>query len=371
MVTWLERGGIEMWLLGAIGALRPLGIESDICFRGPTAGRLIKEFEAVGASVIQVSQGHLGPFDRRHREAIRSLLLTNNYDAVHSHCGDLSFAFLEEAKTAGVRERLVLYHSAEPHRVETPPAWLRPLILATEPIWQRHCRRRTRAAATHFLGCSEEVAQRIGAPPSAGVLHLGVDTDRFYPGAKQNPPGKRTRVVTVGRLDASKNHATVLNVAALSRERGLPFVFLLAGVGPYREQLEAEATQRGLLNVEFLGQVSDVPKLLSECDFALHPSVLEGLSIAVLEYQASGLPVVASNIPQNLEALAPDLRPFTSNPFDAAQMQKSLEDWLWVDSLERLRSQGRRWVEERFSLAAATAKLAMLYGQKKKISEND
>jgi glycosyltransferase involved in cell wall biosynthesis len=86
-------------------------------------------------------------------------------------------------------------------------------------------------------------------------------------------------------------------VAVVRRERpGLRLV--VAGDGPQRTALEAEAERLGLGGAaRFLGERADVPELLAAMNLVVHPSESEGLPNAVLEAMASGLPVIAAAIP--------------------------------------------------------------------------
>ena len=55
--------------------------------------------------------------------------------------------------------------------------------------------------------------------------------------------------------------------------------------------------------VRFPGQVKDISGLLHACDIGVLISKHEGLPNAVLEYMAAGLPVIATDLPGNREAL--------------------------------------------------------------------
>ena len=61
-------------------------------------------------------------------------------------------------------------------------------------------------------------------------------------------------------------------------------------------------------NVVFLGFVSDVSGLLSACDLGILCSGSEGYSNTVMEYGASGLPIVGNDVPGIAEAIAPENR---------------------------------------------------------------
>ena len=79
---------------------------------------------------------------------------------------------------------------------------------------------------------------------------------------------------------------------------------VLIGDGPERPALEARVKLRGLTlgvgqAVYLAGSVSDATSMLREADLFVLPSREEGMSIALLEAMALGMPLVASSIPGN------------------------------------------------------------------------
>ncbi|MBL0744023.1 glycosyltransferase [Chryseolinea lacunae] len=81
-------------------------------------------------------------------------------------------------------------------------------------------------------------------------------------------------------------------------------VLLIAGEGPFRKVLEAEVDALGLRGKVFLlGTRADVPMLLKLADAFVFPSHYEGLPGALIEAMMSQTPIVASDIPENLECV--------------------------------------------------------------------
>ena len=90
---------------------------------------------------------------------------------------------------------------------------------------------------------------------------------------------------------------------------------MLVGTGALEEEIRAKVHSLNLdESVIFAGQRRDVNKLMQAMDVFLFPSLFEGLSIAAIEAQAAGLPVITSDaIP--VEAKVSDL--FWQLPLDA------------------------------------------------------
>jgi glycosyltransferase involved in cell wall biosynthesis len=77
-----------------------------------------------------------------------------------------------------------------------------------------------------------------------------------------------------------------------------------SSAGSYQQVLEAQAARLGIgSRIRFLGDRADAPALLRMMDLVVQPSREEGFSNAVIEAMAAGLPVVATRVAGNAEAL--------------------------------------------------------------------
>jgi len=65
------------------------------------------------------------------------------------------------------------------------------------------------------------------------------------------------------------------------------------------------AKELGIENsIKFLGNRNDVPEILQIIDVFVLPSLYEGMSNALMEAMATGLPIIATDIPENRELLS-------------------------------------------------------------------
>jgi glycosyltransferase involved in cell wall biosynthesis len=119
--------------------------------------------------------------------------------------------------------------------------------------------------------------------PKLRVIPNGIDTARYGPPGGGGP---EFTWLAVGRLMWKKDYPTLLQAFA-----GLPGLLLIAGEGPDDAELRAAAPP----NVRFLGARDDVPDLMRSADAFVMSSLVEGLSVALLEAAASGLPAVATD----------------------------------------------------------------------------
>lgn len=118
--------------------------------------------------------------------------------------------------------------------------------------------------------------------------------------------GKGLRAISVGRLIEAKGHSYLIDaIGMLSSAERRNFHLTVVGDGALAAQLMQQVRELDLSSaVTFLGKVSHdrIADLLSEANIYFQPSVIcddgteENLSVAVLEAQQVGLPIVASDI---------------------------------------------------------------------------
>lgn len=104
-------------------------------------------------------------------------------------------------------------------------------------------------------------------------------------------------VAVVARLHPQKGHRYLIEALPSILERVPNAVFLFAGDGPLREELEREVERAQVGHaVRMLGARNDVPDLLAISSLFVLPSLWEGMPNAVMEAMAAGLPVVATGV---------------------------------------------------------------------------
>jgi glycosyltransferase involved in cell wall biosynthesis len=110
---------------------------------------------------------------------------------------------------------------------------------------------------------------------------------------EQRPIGD---LVTVGNLEAVKNHRYLLQVLAQAKQAGRVYTLDIFGEGPMRKDLQQLARTLGLeRQVRLRGFQTDVRSLLPSYRACVHASYSESLPLAIIEAMAAGLPVVAGD----------------------------------------------------------------------------
>jgi glycosyltransferase involved in cell wall biosynthesis len=136
-------------------------------------------------------------------------------------------------------------------------------------------------------------------------------------------------ILSVGRLTAAKNYRIALKaIADLSTRTDYAFKWLIAGDGSLRNELEELVSTLSLDGVvEFLGTREDISILMRDADIFFVPSAWEGFGIAAVEAMASGLPIVASDIPGLGEVVGKEAG-LLVNPASPEEMSLALEKLL-------------------------------------------
>ncbi len=117
----------------------------------------------------------------------------------------------------------------------------------------------------------------------------------------ENIPESGKILLSVGELNDNKNHLTVINSM-----KKLPqdYHYVICGVGDKRDLYLNLAKELGITNrLHLLGYRTDVIEIMKASDYFVFPSKREGLSVALMEAMASGLPCVASKIRGNSDLI--------------------------------------------------------------------
>jgi len=169
-------------------------------------------------------------------------------------------------------------------------------------------------------------------------------------------------VAVIGNLWPVKGHRTLVEAAAMLRERHPRLKFLCAGEGVEKAFLQQRIRELRLEErVLLIGHRTDVPAILARADaFALCSSA-EGLSNAIMEAMAARLPIVATRVGGNGELLEGG-RGLLVPPGDPAAFASALEQVLM--NRAQAREMGRRartFVEAELSLDRMQAAHEELY----------
>jgi glycosyltransferase involved in cell wall biosynthesis len=198
--------------------------------------------------------------------------------------------------------------------------------------------------------------------PSARLRFIpnGVDTERFRPGsagdAPWTPPPRwpvtGPVVVTVSRLVPAKGLDVMLRAWRLVTEAAPAAHLVIVGDGPLRDECEAATRDLGLTDsVVFLGSRPDIPEILRRSHVYVSSSRTEGMSNALLEGLASGLPLVATRVGGAEDTVDDRVNGVLVHADDPAALASALREVLLDDGTrDAMGAASRRMAVERFAL---------------------
>jgi glycosyltransferase involved in cell wall biosynthesis len=160
------------------------------------------------------------------------------------------------------------------------------------------------------------------------------------------------RAVFVGRLAPEKALPALVAAWPRVRERHPPARLTLLGEGPERPGLEALVARLGLTGaVELPGASADPASALRAADLFVFPSREEGMSIALLEAMALGVPAVVSSIPGNRRLIADMKHGRLAPPDDPEGLARAiLAQWADFDRAIHMGRAARHRVEREYSI---------------------
>lgn len=227
-------------------------------------------------------------------------------------------------------------------------------------IWTpsaKELRAKVRDAET-VLCCYEEardyLQQLAGARTPIALVHHGVEIPPPREREERSPPV----VLSVGRLVPKKGYPTLLQAAALLRDRGVQMQLRIAGEGPEWAALQRRVNDLRLeASVRFLGPLNDVEldrEYNTASVFALACQRMadgnrDGIPNTVLEAMARRLPIVSTRLPSLAEAVFEEHTGLLVPERDALALADALQRLLENSQLRHaMGDAGRERVLERF-----------------------
>lgn len=257
--------------------------------------------------------------------------LCKGYDIVHINANSATAVIeLMAAKMAGVK--ILIDHN---HTTHTDHPYLNIFL---KPIFRK--------LYTVGLACSEDAGSWLFGKGKFSVLTNAIDVRKYKFSTSLREKYRKDWGVSceafvighVGKINAQKNHFKLLEVFEEYQKTHGDTVLLCVGYGPLQEELEKRAAILGLKDkVIITGERTDVPGFLSAMDVFVFPSRWEGLGMAVIEAQASGLPcLVSDQVPKDV---------YMSEMIDSVGVSGGAE--LWCEKIDKLRTYDRDMLSRR------------------------
>lgn len=295
----LQRGGTESVVFNNYRFIDRSKIQFDIVVDNNSPCQIPEDIVKLGCKVYYISPyTHL----TQYITEIRRLCKQNGYKIVHSHMNAMSVFSLLAAWQAGVPIRIAHSHSTASGGKDFK-----------RDLFKYMLRPFSKVFANKYFACSEYAAQWLFGKRTINkgkvfLLNNAINVEQFkFDLWKRNESrhdmGLDGKFVVghVGRFSPPKNHFFLIEIFNLiCKEQSNSILLLVGGLGTagteIEERLQKKVDKLGLHDkVLFLGTKEDISNLYLAMDVFVLPSLYEGLGMASIEAQCSGLPCVLSD----------------------------------------------------------------------------
>lgn len=329
VVNVMDRAGLETMLMNHYRHMDRDLVQLDFLTHRSAEGAYDEEIRDLGGRIFRAPR--LFPQNYfAYRRFMHAFFAEHAFPVVHSHIDAMSAFPLALARSCKVPVRVAHSHNDS---IDNDIKY---------PI-KEIARKRLPDIATHYWACSEAAGTFLFGDDKREKLHIvknAIDLSNF---AFDEMKRKSVRaelgafngqlvIGHVGRFSAVKNQSFLLDVLVALVARGENAMLVLVGDGELRRKVEGKTESAGLSShVRFLGLRDDISQLVQGFDVLAFPSLHEGIPLALIEAQASGLPVLASD---RVSAEALVLQ-------SCAQMGLNDSPDAWAEKLRYLADQGR------------------------------
>lgn len=366
-------GGIARFVIELSRSLDPNLFKVAICTLGNTGTRLENEWiKTINSEGINAFSAADWDENKPYRSFLKAFKYLSTYfngnqvDILHSHheFSDIMVLLL---------------------KLQTnPPAIIRTIHYGYHVEWKRRPIRRL--FLTNFLypilfnneiGVSQSITNRLNQRLIARLvgsrvqnIYNAVDVERFsnvqvnVREKKQslNLPDDSLLIGSIGRLTEQKGYTYLVNAAALLIKQLPQTYILIIGDGELSEQLKEQAQCLGIAShIIFTGPRPDVEELLACMDIFASSSLWEGLPTVLMESMASGIPIVATDIPGTRELIQPGITGWLAPPGDAKALSETILKAIQATSLTNAMADNAKELLTDFSINAVVKKYESLY----------
>ncbi len=298
----LNLGGAETFVMNFYKNIDKSKFQFDFVVHGNDKGIYEEEIEKNGGTIYHIPKYKVYNHFVYKKSWNELLKKYSDYKIIHGHVRSTASIYLKIAKKYGLK---TICHS---HSISNGTS-----VVA---IFKNILQFRIRYIADYFMGCSYEAnrwlfGKKIANSNRCFIVNNAINYDKFkfnnkyrnlirdYYNIKEN----EIILGHIGRFTKAKNHKYLLDIFSNLVEKNDIFKLMLCGSGELEENIKLYARKKYIENkIIFISSTTEVYKYYSTFDIFLFPSKYEGLGIAAIEAQVSGLPVIlSSNIPKNVD----------------------------------------------------------------------
>ena len=308
--TILNRGGAETNLLNYYREIDRGKFQFDFLVHRQEEGAYEAEITQLGGHIYRLPQVHPKKL-RTYKKAVQQFFQEHSdYQIIHGQCSELGVFIYEEAKKRKIPVIIAHAHNSKMD-------WDQKALFRI--LWKHTMRKYINA----YFTCGYEAAVWLFGKKLAAnsyQMNNAVNTDQFKFNSEirtakrlELNADKTHNFIHIGRFNVQKNHRFLIKIFSEIVKLNPESHLFLVGEGELKKEVIAQVETLDIASkVTFMGLRSDVAEILQAMDVFLFPSLFEGLPVALVEAQTSGICCVISTsipkeavlIPQNVATIS-------------------------------------------------------------------
>ncbi len=292
VIRQMNVGGAETFLMNTYRNIDREKVQFD--FLVNDNGFFDEEIKSLGGKIYYMNYiTQIG--QRKYKKNLKTFFKEHpEYVIIHSHIDQVSGIILEAAKEAKVPNRIAHSHSTKNTNG------------VVAKLYKKYLQSKINKNATVLLACGEDAAKWLYKSQwkKATIIKNGINIEKFKFSEEKRKKIRKELGINdatilighVGRFSRVKNQKFLIKIYKAYEKNNPNSLLIMVGEGEEKEKLEKLVSNEHLeYKIKFLGLRQDTDSIYSAMDYMIFPSLYEGISIALIEAQTSGLKILASD----------------------------------------------------------------------------
>ena len=348
VITSLELGGAERLMVDLLPEQKKLGHQVDLLVLDLRGEVFLKKLKTAGITVYSTNLGDRKSFKNIFK--INKRIKEGNYHVVHAHLthGQYWTSLSRYLDFASERVYVTTEHSTSNRRRNST------LLKIIDRIIYGNFDRIASISSAVESSLLKWLGNQVKG--RSEIIENGIDLKKYSRRVRRE---SNKKLLMLARFHSSKDHGTPIRAMEhLPEEYTLTF----AGDGETIEEYKALVRELKLeKRVTFLGFCRDIPELLNTHDIGIQSSYYEGFGLGALEAMASGLPVIATDVPGLRDVIQEG-----GLLFPLGDIEKLMESLRYLENQEVYTTMSEKALEnsEKFSIENTAKKYIEFYNNR-------
>lgn len=352
-ITSLRPNGVENCVINYFKHIDKSKVMFDFCvMHQPEHGYYEDYLISMGSKIYKLQSSIKNYF--KFINEVKGVIKSQKYDIVHINCGSaIWYVIAKVAKQCGVKN--VVYHSHNSSNETILKSFI-----------HRYCKRKLEKVCDCKLACSDLAGKHMFSQQSYKIICNAIDLNKFrYDDNNRNEILNKYNIDNkilighIGRVTCQKNQEFLLKCVPYIAQVRRDFKLIFIGNGDrsvLKSLLDKNELSEYVIFEDNVG--AEIEKYYSAFDCFAFPSRYEGLSVVMIEAQANGVPIIASNKLSSEHKIASNV---TFLPIDeSVECYKAWANAI-VSNIGNRHNNTDQLVQAGYSISAEANKLCSLY----------